>query len=88
MTVLVTQPKLNTASIISNFWPGKVIKGASFALPRHAIFFWPLNENILGLKTETKFRPFGVRRLGVCLGLKEVPVKMFPSLGIRDPLGS
>lgn len=28
MTVFVTQPKLNIASMTSNFWPGKVIKGA------------------------------------------------------------
>lgn len=81
MTVFVTQPKLNTASMTSNFWPGKVIKGASFALPRHVIFFWPLNTKILGLKTKTKFRLLDIRNLGVCLlwGWKRVvPVKMFP----------
>lgn len=67
MTVFVTQPKQNTASMTSNFWPGKVIKGASFVLPRHVIFFWPLNTNILGSKTETKFRLLDIRKLGVCL---------------------
>lgn len=37
--ISVTQPKLNTASMTSNFQPGKAIKGATFALPRHIIFF-------------------------------------------------
>lgn len=84
MIVSVTQPELNTASMTSNFQPGKATKGANFALPKHIIFFWPVNTNILSLKTET----FGIRRLGVWGWKKLVPVKMFPDLGIRDPLGS
>lgn len=39
MIVSVTQPELNTASMTSNFQPGKATKGANFALPKHIIFF-------------------------------------------------